>query len=162
MNDITTTTIRDTVSIIQNRGSQVEEFDVNFDSTSKTVDYEKYFVRNAEKYPSIVNFIKNTLCNFDLLNEQEIIKFIIKHIGLIELIEKVTPIINAHFPNNSFAIEFDKDPEIPSFNKIVIYIYGEDESFNEDWEEIKLVNKEIGKLSLYDDSVKSLLSVDLW
>lgn len=162
MNNITTTTISDTVSIIENRGSQVDEFDVNFDSTSKTVDYENYSVRNAEKYPSIVSFIKDTLSNFDLINEQEIIKFIIKNIGLIELIEKVTPIIKTHFPINSLALEFDKDLEIPSFNKLVIYVKGEDESFDDDWEEIKKASKEIRELSLYDDSVKSLLSIDLW
>ena len=162
MNNITTTTIRDTVSISENGSLQVEEFDVNFNPSSKTMDYDKYSVRNVENYPSIVMFIKNTLSNFDLLNESETINFIVKNIGLIELIEKVTLIIKNHFPSNSFALEFDKDPEIPSFNKLVIYIYGEDESFNEDWEDIKIVNKEIRKLSLYDDSVKSLLTVDLW
>lgn len=162
MNDITTTTIRDSVSIIENGSSQIEEFDVNFNQISKTVNSEEYSVRNFEKYPSFVKFIKNTLNNFELLNEKEIINFIIKNIGLIELIEKVTPIIKNHFPTNSFALEFDKDPEIPSFNKLVIYVKGEEESFEKDWEEIKKVNKEIRTLSLYDDSVKSLLSIDLW
>ena len=162
MNDITTTTIRDSVSIIENGSSQIEEFDVNFNQISKTVNSENYSVRNFEKYPSFVKFIKNTLNNFELLNEKEIINFIIKNIGLIELIEKVTPIIKNHFPTNSFALEFDKDPEIPSFNKLLIYIKGDEESFEKDWEEIKKVNKEIRTLSLYDDSVKSLLSIDLW
>ena len=162
MNNITTTTIRDTVSINENRSLQVEQFDVNFNPHSKTVDYDKYSVNNVENYPSIVMFIKNTLSNFELLNETETIKFIVKNIGLIELIEKATPIVKNHFPGNSFALEFDKDPEIPSFNKLVIYVKGEDESFDEDWEEIKRINKEIRNLSLYDDSVKNLLSIDLW
>ena len=35
-------------------------------------------------------------------------------------------------------------------------------SFDKDWEEVKKVNKEIRKVSLYDNSVKSLLTVDLW
>ena len=82
--------------------------------------------------------------------------------GLIELIEKVTPLLSSHFPDKSFGLEFDKDPEIPSFNKLIAYVFGDDESFNEDWEEIKKVNEEINKLSLYDDSVKSLLTLDLW
>lgn len=162
MNDITTTTIKDTVSIIENGTSQIEEFDVNFNQVSKTVNYEGYSVRNVEKYPSFVKFIKNTLGNFELLNEKEIINFIIKNMGLIELIEKATSIIKKHFPNNSFVLEFDKDPEIPSFNKLLIYIKGNDETFEKDWEEIKLVNKEIRVLSLYDESVKNLLSIDLW
>ena len=162
MNNITTTTIRDTVSISENGSFQVEEFDVNFDPSSKTMDYDKYSVRNVENYPSILMFIKNTLSNFELLNESETIKFIVKNIGLIELIEKTTPIMKNHFPSNSFALEFDKDPEIPSFNKLVIYVKGVDESFDEDWEEIKRINKEIINLPLYDDTVKNLLSVDLW
>lgn len=162
MNDITTTTIRESVSIIENGSSQIEEFDVNFNHISRTVNHDEYSVRNVEKYPSFVKFIKNTLNNFDLLNEKEIINFIIKNMGLIELIEKVTPMIKNHFPTSSFALEFDKNPEIPSFNKLVIYIKGEDETFQKDWEEIKLVSKAIRALSLYDDSVKSLLTIDLW
>ena len=160
MNNITTTTIRDTITETGN--SHVEEFDVNFTQSSETVNSENYFVRDFEKYPSFIEFIKNTLSNFDLINEEEIINFIVKNIGLMELIEKATPIIKNHFPHNSFALEFDKDPEIPNFNKIVMYVKDEEESFDEDWEEVKKVNKEIKTLSLYDDDVKNLLSVDLW
>ena len=160
MNNITTTTIRDTITETGN--SHVEEFDVNFTQRSETVNSENYFVRDFEKYPSFIEFIKNTLSNYDLINEEEIINFIVKNIGLMELIEKATPIIKNHFPNNSFALEFDKDPEIPNFNKIVMYVKGEEESFDEDWEKVKKVNKEIKTLSLYDDDVKNLLSVDLW
>lgn len=107
-------------------------------------------------------FIKHTLCNFDLINEKEIIHFIAKNMGLIELIKNVTLMIKKNFPTNSFSLEFDKDPEIPSFNKLLIYVKGNKGSFEKDWEEIKKINKEIRALSLYDDSVKSLLSVDLW
>ena len=158
--NLTTTTIRDTVSISENL--QVEEFDVNFNPSSKIVDYDRYSVRNVENYHSIVMFIKNTLSNFELLNESQTINFIVKHIGIVELIEKATPIVKNHFPAYSFALEFDKDPEIPSANKLVMYVKGEDESFDEDWEEIKRINKEIRNLSLYDDSVKNLLSIDMW
>ena len=160
MNNITTTTIRDT--IIETGNSYIEEFDVNFTQSSETVNSENYYVGDFEKYPSFIKFIKNTLSIFDLINEDEIINFIVKNIGLMEIIEKATPIIKNHFPNNNFALEFDKDPEIPNFIKIVMDVKGEDESFVEDWEEVKKVNKEIRAVSLYDDSVKNLLSVDLW
>ena len=160
MNNITTTTIKD--AVIETRNSHVEEFDVNFTQSSETVNYESYSVGDFEKYPSIIKFIKNTLSHFELINEEEIINFIVKNIGLMELIEKATLIIRNNFANNGFALEFDRDPEIPNFNKIVIYVKGEDESFDENWEEIKKVNKEIRTLSLYDDSVINLLIVDLW
>ena len=93
MNNITTTTIRDKISITETESSQIEEFEVSFDSNRKTMDYDKYSVRNVDNYPSIVLFIKNTLSNFELLNEKETITFIVKNIGLIELIEKITPLI---------------------------------------------------------------------
>ncbi|WP_304093168.1 hypothetical protein [Methanobrevibacter ruminantium] len=161
MNDIaTTTTIRDTVSISENRGAE-ESFDVSFSQDSLKYD-GNYSVTNVENYPSFVYFIKNTLSNFDLLNEDEIIMFIIEHLGLIELIENAALIIKNHFPKYSFGLEFEEDPEISSLNKLVLYVKGDEGSFDEDWEEVKKVNREIRKLSLYDDSVKSLFSVDLW
>ncbi len=112
---------------------------------------------NFSNIPSLSENNKKAAKDF-----HEIINFIIKNIGLMELIEKITPIIKKHFPDNSLALEFERDPEIPSFNKLAIYVKGNDESFDEDWEELKKVNKEIRTLSLYDDSVKSLLSLDLW
>lgn len=124
--------------------------------------YLNEVISRIKKYPSIIKFIENTLSNFELLNKDEIINFIVKHMGLIELIEKVTIIISDYFPNNSFALEFDKDPEIPNFNKIIMYVKGEDETFDKDWKKVKKVNKEIRTLSLYDDSVKNLLFIDLW
>ena len=56
-----------------------------------------------------------------------------------------------------FALEFERDPEIPSFNKIVLYVKGERNYFDEDWEKLKKINKEIRNFSL-----KDLFSLDLW
>ena len=115
------------------------------------------------KYSNIPKLAENNiLSNFEIDNKEEIINFIIKNIGLMEYMEKVTPIINTHFPEDNFRLEFEKDPEIPNFNKIVIYIKREDESFDADWKEIKNVNEEIKKISINDDSLKNLLFVDLW
>ena len=87
MNDIaTTTTIRDTVSINDNMGTE-ESFDVSFSQDSSSIN-GSYSVTNVENYPSIVYFIQNTLSNFDLVNEDEIIDFIIKNIGLINITGK--------------------------------------------------------------------------
>lgn len=115
------------------------------------------------KYSNIPKLAENNiLSNFEIDNKEEIINFIIKNIGLMEYMEKVTPIINTHFPEDNFRLKFEKDPEIPNFNKIVIYIKREDESFDADWKEIKNVNEEIKKISINDDSLKNLLVVDLW
>ena len=142
-------------------------FEVNYYNGSHTMKkgekYENLYLNdvifriNFSNIPSLSENNKKAAKDF-----HEIINFIIKNIGLIELIEKITPIIKKHFPDNSLALEFERDPDIPSFNKLAIYVKGNDESFDEDWEELKKVNKEIRTLSLYDDSVKSLLSLDLW
>ena len=52
MNNITTTTIRDTITETGN--SHIEEFDVNFTQSSETVNSENYFVGDFEKYPSFI------------------------------------------------------------------------------------------------------------
>ena len=115
------------------------------------------------KYSNIPKLAENNiLSNFEIDNKEEIINFIIKNIGIKEYMEKVTQIINTHFPEDNFRLEFEKDPEIPNFNKIVIYIKREDESFDADWKEIKNVNEESKKISINDDSLKNLLVVDLW
>ena len=55
MNNITTTTIRDT--IIETGNSYIEEFDVNFTQSSETVNSENYYVGDFEKYPYFI--VKN-------------------------------------------------------------------------------------------------------
>ena len=115
-----------------------------------------------EKYPSFIESFKTILSNFELLNKEEILNFIFHNIGLLELIKNIKPIIKKHFPNHDYALEFNSDPEIPQFNQIILYVKGDENSFDEDWVEVKKVNKEIRKLSLYDNSIKNLFTVDLW
>ena len=56
------------------------------------------------KYSNIPKLAENNiLSNFEIDNKEEIINFIIKNIGLMEYMEKVTPIINTHFPETIFG-----------------------------------------------------------
>ena len=165
MINFATTTISDkknNVSISGRGFIETEKQIDNYNHTSDTVDPSNYSVTDIEKYPSFIESFKTNLSDFELLNEEEIINFIFRNIGLLELIKSTKPIIKKHFPNHDYALEFDSDPEIPNFNKIILYVKGDENSFDEDWEDMKKVNKEIRKISLYDNSVKSLFTVDLW
>lgn len=164
MSNFATTIIsdKDNVSISGRGFVETEEQIDNYNHTSETVDSSNYSVTHMEKYPSFIESFKTILSNFELLNKEEILNFIFHNIGLLELIKNIKPIIKKHFPNHDYALEFNSDPEIPQFNQIILYVKGDENSFDEDWVEVKKVNKEIRKLSLYDNSIKKLFTVDLW
>ncbi|WP_400253391.1 hypothetical protein [Methanobrevibacter smithii] len=164
MSNFATTIIsdKDNVSISGRGFVETEEQIDNYNHTSETVDSSNYSVTHMEKYPSFIESFKTILSNFELLNKEEILNFIFHNIGLLELIKNIKPIIKKHFPNHDYALEFNSDPEIPQFNQIILYVKGDENSFDEDWVEVKKVNKEIRKLSLYDNSIKNLFTVDLW
>lgn len=164
MSNFATTIIsdKDTVSISGRGFVETEEQIDNYNHTSETVDSSNYSVTHMEKYPSFIESFKTILSNFELLNKEEILNFIFHNIGLLELIKNIKPIIKKHFPNHDYALELNSDPEIPQFNQIILYVKGDENSFDEDWVEVKKVNKEIRKLSLYDNSIKNLFTVDLW
>ncbi|WP_407374357.1 hypothetical protein [Methanobrevibacter sp.] len=164
MSNFATTTIsnKNNVSISGSGFVETEEQIDNYNHTSDTVDSSNYSVTDIDKYPSFIESFKTILSDFELLNKEEILNFIFHNIGLLELIKSTKPIIKEHFSNHDYALEFNSDPEIPNFNQIILYVKGDEDSFDEDWEEVKKVNKEIRKTSLYDNSVKSLFTVDLW
>ena len=126
------------------------------------VNYLDYSSNDLSKNRSILEFEENTLTQFNIINKKEIMIFICEHLGLIELIDKVIPIIKKYFPDYSFSLEFSPDPEIPNLNHLILYVNGDEDSFDDDWEELKNINRDIRSLELYDNSVKRLFSVDLW
>lgn len=133
-----------------------------YDGDLDKLDSHKYKIHNPSNYNVFEKFNLYVQSNFELKNSKEIINFIGEHPNLIELIEKTTPIIKGYFPNYSLSLEFLEDPESETSNNIILYINGEKDSFDKDWEELRNINKDIRKLNLYDDSVRSLFSVDLW
>ena len=143
MSNFATTIIsdKDNVSISGRGFVETEEQIDNYNHTSETVDSSNYSVTHMEKYPSFIESFKTILSNFELLNKEEILNFIFHNIGLLELIKNIKPIIKKHFPNHDYALEFNSDPEIPQFNQIILYVKGDENSFDEDWVEVKKVNK---------------------
>ena len=164
MINFATTTISDKKNVLIS-GSGFIETETQIDTynhASDTFDCSNYSATDIDKYPSFIKSFKTTVSDFELLNKEEILNFIFHNIGLLELIKNTKPIIKKYFPNHDYALEFESDPEIPKFNQIILYVKGDENSFDEDWEEVRKVNKEIRKISLYDNSVKNLFTVDLW
>lgn len=119
-------------------------------------------VANSDMYSSFIESFKTNLSDFELLNEKEIINFIFQNRELLDLIKSTELVIKEYFPDYDYALEFNRDPEIPNFNQIILYVKGNKNSFDEDWEEIKKVNREIRKFKRYEDFPKYLFFADLW
>lgn len=110
----------------------------------------------------INQFQENFLREYELINSNEIRNFIFKNDDLIELFHEINFLIKKYFNDYPCSLEFVQDPEFNSLNQLVIYVHGEESSFDEDWGILKQLNKEIRMLNISNKDVKSLVSVDLW
>lgn len=104
----------------------------------------------------------NFLEEYVLLNRYEVKKFILLNDDLIELFQEINILRNKYFNSYPCSLEFVQDPEFTSLDQLVIYIHGAESSFDEDWETLKLLNKDIRMLNISNNSIKNLVSVDLW
>ena len=120
--------------------------------------FNDYKADNSSNYPTIIK----TLKPYKLLNENEIKDFILKNLDIIQLINEVTGLLKKYNPHYNYCMEFNIDPEIEDFNQIVIYVKVPKNSFNEEWDKLKSINKKIRTLKLYNEDIKRFLSIDLW
>ena len=114
---------------------------------SKTIITDDYFKQLSEN---------------SLVNKEEIINFISYKPLLTELIKELTVIIRKSFEKNELSMEFIQDPEITDLKYLNIYIHSSEESFNKDWNTLKIINQDIRQLTLLDNSIKKYILVDLW
>lgn len=128
-------------------------FNEDINNSDKLVlkNYLKEFIRQ---------FQLNILNNYNLINPKEIIKFVLDNDDLIDLFQKINPLIKEYFPNHIYCLEFVPDPEFSNLNQLVCYIKVDDAVFYEEWKILKQLNKDI-RHSIGSNS-KSLFSVDLW
>ena len=103
----------------------------------------------------------NVLNGYDLINTEDILKFILKHDGLIELLNKVNPLIKKYFSNYNHSMEFIQDPEFESLNQLLIYVSNDDSNFDNDWKLLGQLKTEIRSLNLSNNEIKRFLEVDL-
>lgn len=133
-----------------------------FDKLNNVVSLYSYNYKNFLDYSCFKQFQNDTLSKYELLNENDILDFIECYPSLIKLIDIVTKGIVEIFSENELKMEFVQDPEINEFNHIILYIVSSDESFDKDWELLKDLKNELRQIELLDNSIKSLLMVDLW
>lgn len=122
---------------------------------SKPISYSKYFESFEFKFNELSN-------DFNLINIMEIQDFILLHDDLFDYLSQIKLLLQNYFSEYDYCLEFYSDPELQSLNQLVIYINGDESSFDEDWSSLKRMNSEINELGNFPNSVKHLISVDLW
>lgn len=131
----------------------------------QTKDFNKFDLNSQEMSEYLDSFTKKfqlTLADeYNLINPLDIYKFILENNDLIELIQKIKPLLNKIFPNCTYSLEFVPDPEFESLNQLVIYVHSTS-SFDKDWNLLKQLKKDFRNLKVSNEKIKRLLSVDLW
>ena len=122
---------------------------------SDLISYSRYFESFNFKFDELSN-------DFNLINPDNIQKFILLHYALFDYLDEIKKLLNVYFKNKTYCLEFFIDPEDSLLNQLIIYIDSDDSSFDEDWELLRMVNKKIRYLDNFPGSLKKLVSVDLW
>lgn len=102
------------------------------------------------------------LNNFKLINRDEIIGFIKSHNGLLELLEKVYPLLKSYFPNYSYSLLYAADPEIVSIEDLMLFINGDIKDYEYNRNKLYDLEREIDDLKVSNSKVKRLLLLDVW
>ncbi len=101
------------------------------------------------------------LDNFKLINRDEIIDFIKVHKGLLELLEKVYPLVKSYFPDYSYSLLYATDPEIVSIEDLMLFINGDIYDYEYNRNKLYDLEREIDDLKVSDSNVKRLLLLDV-
>lgn len=102
------------------------------------------------------------LNNFKLINRDEIIGFIKSHNGLLELLEKVYPLLKSYFPDYSYSLLYAADPEIVSIEDLMLFINGDIKDYEYNRNKLYHLEREIDDLKVSNSKVKRLLLLDVW
>ena len=100
--------------------------------------------------------------NFEIHKLIELKNFLQKNAGLIQYIDRITPIINSHFPDYKKCITFCQDPEFEELDDITIYINSLKTEFDKDWKQLDKLERELFYIKDFSTEIKGLISMDLW
>lgn len=100
--------------------------------------------------------------SYKIHNAQLVREFILNNNGLLQYISEITPIVNNYFPNYQKCLTFCRDPEFGELDDITIYINSFMSSFDEDWEKLDKLERELFYLQKFPTKIKGLVSLDLW
>ena len=101
------------------------------------------------------------LDNFKLINRDEIIDFIKVHKGLLELLEKVYPLVKSYFPDYFYSLSYASDPEILGLEDLMLCIHGEEKEFKNNRKKLHDLEREIDDLKVSNCKIKRLLLVEV-
>ena len=101
------------------------------------------------------------LDNFKLINQKEIIDFIRSNTGLLELIEKVYPLLESYFPDYFYSLSYATDPEIKDLEDLMLCIHGDEKEFKSNSQMLHDLEREIDGLKVSNCKVKRLLLVEV-
>lgn len=101
------------------------------------------------------------LNNFKLINPEEIIDFIYKNNGLLELLEKVYPLVKSYFPDYFYSLSYAADPEIKDLEDLMLCIHGDEKEFKNNRKKLHDLEREIDDLKVSNCKVKRLLLVEV-
>lgn len=150
------------VSIEEFNNNRILDTFNNYDFYESSEIHNTYEIMSRYLHFFINQFQLNILIEFNLINPIYIFKFVRDNIDLIELIKKVNTLLKYYFPNHDYCLEFVPDPEFDSLNQLVVYIKVDESSFDEEWDLLKKLNKNIRSLKVSNPKVKQYFSVDLW
>lgn len=109
----------------------------------------------------ILNSKESILGNFKLFNPEEIVDFLDSNNGLIELLEKVYPLIESYFPDCFYSLSYAADPEIKGLEDLMLCIHGDESEFKNNRKKLYDLGKEIDDLKVSNPEVKRLLLVEV-
>ena len=101
------------------------------------------------------------LNNFKLINKEEIIDFIKSHKGLLELLEKVYPLVKSYFPDYFYSLSYSSDPEIIGLEDLMLCIHGDEKEFKNNRKKLHDLEREIDDLKVSNCKLKRLLLVEV-
>ena len=101
------------------------------------------------------------LDNFKLINRDEIIDFIKVHKGLLELLEKVYPLVKSYFPDYFYSLSYASDPEIIGLEDLMLCIHGNETEFKNNRKKLHDLEREIDNLKVSNSKIKPLLLVEV-
>ena len=118
---------------------------------------------SISKYFDLFDFKFNELDEkFNLINPKDIHDFILRNDDLFEYLDEIIILLHKFFQNKNYCLEFSFDPEIQDLSQLIIYINTNELSFDNDWELLRKLNKEIRHIDKVPLTLKKLVSVDLW
>lgn len=106
----------------------------------------------------------NKVCvldNFKLINRDEIINFINRNNGLLELLEKVYPLVKSYFPDYSYSLLYAPDPEISTIEDLMLFINADIKDYEFNRKILYNLERDIDNLEISNCKVKRLLLLDV-